>query len=929
MLYNYRKMKESVVLKIFAVLLCLIYTSCTKSTHTVPSPSLSMHIKKADTARKKAEQLMNQKHFEAAKLYFEQAISEYQKSRKHRIELLNCYINIGNCYLELKDSNRSEQYLDKAMKMAFKIKDYNDFRLAQSFKQLAKSYYMKRNFQAAINHYENVLQIVNRLYGENHIETARIYNTLSQIYFNIGDKKTAQIYNDKSLGIKLRGRIRKLRAEKRNSNIESYTEAYGVVHNKVATIHHKKGLVELFKGNHDEALSMFHKALSIYSSLEKENPEAMAELYLDTAKCYHAKNNAKDATHYLNLIKNLIKKKKGFIFKRRAEVEYRLALISLNQSEYYEALKLLQSALILSSERFSSEDFRNNPDLKSLSNDNILLNILFTKADILRQLYIQANEISYLISSNRTFRLIIEHIYNIRNKNYSSSHRHIFNTRCTPIYKRAIATTLRLYRLTGSKKYLKDAITYTEAGKAAILTDMIFESGSNNSSSIPVELRKKERDLYYKLNTFNLFLSKSKTKQLASDSECERVVKFRRMYHSLLLEHTALVNFLDKQYSAKIDRQLNFSLPDAEELMKKTDKDSAILEYYLSGRKLIVFIITANEINIHSSTLKENLNSKVKKFCSSIRKIDEKEYLLHASDLGNILINPLMKWIANKKNLIIIPHGELFKVPFEAVLLPGTGKKDFTQLNYLIRKYSVKYNYSAQLWARSSGVNMADLSFTGYAPVFKGGKCLKSDNSLTGTSEEIYPELPNTEKEVKGIIDLFRNSGKKAEGFFNISATENNFRNNISKNTNQIIHIASHSINNNRNPLFSGILFNSEESSSADDNILYTAEIFNLKLNPALLVLSSCDSGAGELIENEGIAGINRAFIYSGARNVVFSFWKVDDKSTSEIMIEFYKSLLKSTSFTESLRAAKLKMIKNQFTSFPKYWSSFVIISGS
>ncbi len=917
-------MKITVAKILIVTVVYLMLASCTsKPPEHIKEVSVSTEQRAAGYNRR-AVTLMNQNRYEAAKIYFEKAIKNFNKTGKHRIEILNCYINLSNCSLELKDTGSSENYLDKAMNIAMQIKDYKDFRLAQSFKELAKSHYMKRNFKAAISNYETVLQIVNRLHGKNHIETARIYNILSQIYFNMGDKQTARIYSDKSLSIKLRGRLKK---EPKPSSLEPYTEAYGVVHNKVATIHYKKGLVEFFKGNYDEALQRFHRGISIYLSLDIDNSSAIAGIYLDTAKCYHAKNQLSEAIHYLKLVKDLMKKQKHLAFRRKAEVDYRLGLISMNHSEYSDALRYMQNALQLSSKNFVFKGLLENPDIKYLSTDNIVLNILYTKADILRQLHRQSRDIEYLKSSNRTFHLIVELIYKIRNQDKSSSYRHIFNTRCTPIYNRAIFTALQLYKLTKNSKFLKDALTYTEASKAANLTDMIFETDKTRNSSLPGALKKKERDLYYKLNTFSLYMKKNKASEKGNYS-CEEIAKFRKMYYSLLLEHTALVDFLDTQYPNQASYSINISLPDVDKLMKKTGRDSAVLEYYIAGRRVVIYVITDKQIHIHTHKLSYNIKQTVKDFCNSIRKIDEQEYIKLAKQLGNSLITPLEKWIKDRKRLIIIPHGVLFKIPFEALLLNHQGKTDdFRTLDYLIKKYSVTYNYSGSLWSKAGKIDMRRLRFTGFAPVFKGGISLKGYEGQN--SNESFCELPGSENEVKGIIDMFRHEGRKAEGFFHNKATEENFIANLSQDPNQIIHIASHSINNKLNPISSGILFNSPQHVDKDRHILYSAEIFNLKLNPALLVLSSCSSGSGSMVENDGLAGINRAFIYSGARNVIFSFWQVDDKSTSEIMLEFYKSILKYGSFTESLRDAKLRMISNDFTSFPKYWSSFVIISGS
>ena len=72
-------------------------------------------------------------------------------------------------------------------------------------------------------------------------------------------------------------------------------------------------------------------------------------------------------------------------------------------------------------------------------------------------------------------------------------------------------------------------------------------------------------------------------------------------------------------------------------------------------------------------------------------------------------------------------------------------------------------------------------------------------------------------------------------------------------------------------------------------------EIYNLKLNTDLTVLSACETGLGEIKKGEGLIGLTRALLYAGSKNIIVSLWKVADNSTSEFMIDFYKNLLESS----------------------------------
>ena len=190
-----------------------------------------------------------------------------------------------------------------------------------------------------------------------------------------------------------------------------------------------------------------------------------------------------------------------------------------------------------------------------------------------------------------------------------------------------------------------------------------------------------------------------------------------------------------------------------------------------------------------------------------------------------------------------------------------------------------------------------------------------------------FNELKYSEWEVKSIEDLFskaNNNGSEI-GYFHSSATEDSFKKNI-RNYN-IIHIATHSFVNESRPELSAIVFaQPKDSNSHEDGILYADETYNLDLNANLVVLSSCESGLGKLIKGEGMMALTRGFLYAGASNIIFSLWKIPDKQTSELMIDFYKQMLSGKSYSESLRQAKLKLISIPSSARPRSWASFLLI---
>ncbi|MDQ2938447.1 MAG: CHAT domain-containing protein, partial [Acidobacteriota bacterium] len=128
-----------------------------------------------------------------------------------------------------------------------------------------------------------------------------------------------------------------------------------------------------------------------------------------------------------------------------------------------------------------------------------------------------------------------------------------------------------------------------------------------------------------------------------------------------------------------------------------------------------------------------------------------------------------------------------------------------------------------------------------------------------------------------------------------------------------------------------------------EDGFLRTDEVFNLRLGSPLVMLSACETGLGKEKRGEGVMGLTRAFMYAGAPTVGVSLWSVADKSTAELMTDFYKRLLKTSgpstgspsstsagslagSASASMRDAQLAMIAGKKYSAPFYWAPFVLV---
>jgi CHAT domain-containing protein len=113
---------------------------------------------------------------------------------------------------------------------------------------------------------------------------------------------------------------------------------------------------------------------------------------------------------------------------------------------------------------------------------------------------------------------------------------------------------------------------------------------------------------------------------------------------------------------------------------------------------------------------------------------------------------------------------------------------------------------------------------------------------------------------------------------------------------------------------------------TSEDGLLQVYEVFNLKLNAQLAVLSACQTGLGKQVRGEGLIGLTHAFLYAGAQSVLVSLWKVQDRSTADLMVRFYQQINDSETTSEALRRSKLKLIDGARYAHPYYWAPFVLI---
>lgn len=160
--------------------------------------------------------------------------------------------------------------------------------------------------------------------------------------------------------------------------------------------------------------------------------------------------------------------------------------------------------------------------------------------------------------------------------------------------------------------------------------------------------------------------------------------------------------------------------------------------------------------------------------------------------------------------------------------------------------------------------------------------------------------------------------------FINENASKQIFKNEA--NEHKIIHIGTHAESNNISPELSRLIF--AKNSPEEDNSLYTYEIYNENLNANLAILTACETGKPSYQAGEGMISLAHAFNYAGSESILTSLWKIDEKSSAEIIELFFKNIKQGLPKNKALQQAKLHYISSAEgrTVRPEYWAGLILI---
>jgi CHAT domain-containing protein len=274
-------------------------------------------------------------------------------------------------------------------------------------------------------------------------------------------------------------------------------------------------------------------------------------------------------------------------------------------------------------------------------------------------------------------------------------------------------------------------------------------------------------------------------------------------------------------------------------------------------------------------------------------------------EVYDLVLAPLLKSVDSPqvKRLTVVRDGKLEYVPF--ALLQSGGH------HYVIERFALSYAPSATLARAKGPVRSSSRSYLGLAMTFPGGITLEE-----AVRKQSLAALPNTAREVAAGEQVF--GGMRLQ---DTEATETAFRANASQY--EILHLATHTLIDDRNPLYSRLLLH-PSAQDDQDGMLHTYELFGLDLNAGLVILSACNTGRGSLQKGEGMMSLARGFAYAGCPSILMTHWTVNDRQSADLMAAFFRGLAEGLPKDLALQQAQLAYLAeaDEITGHPWYWAA-------
>lgn len=904
------------------------------------------------------------KNYPQAGQYFKQTLllRQTQLGENHPL-IAAAYNNLGNCALEAGQYVEALALHQKALSIRRQTLPPGHPDLATSHNNLGNCFLIMGDPAAALPAFEEALQIRQQIYGPDHPKTAQVLGNLGNCLSALGHRTKAAQHYRRALDIRRRAlgnwhpdlvpaleNIGDCCFEGGDfiEALDYFRQALFVAENytragreaAMATLWHKIGLCYQYEGDYQRALDLHLRAAASWPAVFGPQHPSIGGLWNNIGNCYAEQKKWKQAVVY---------------YRRAAQIyqdrQLQSAGISTDLSLIYNNLGLCslegQPSNALSFFKQSAQHLPPYPTVEKancLKNQALALSrlgqwpaalvaleqalqcaasidafsqmeVLATRGTLFCQRGIRLRSPQMLREAVAGFANALHLSDSLRLGLSAPASRQRWTERQYPVLQSAVEAAFNLWKMTGETAVLEQAFAWAERNRGLQLLDNLRHEQAQQFAGIPDSLLEKERWWGEALNQREKYRLALLTTQDSSEIQLaeQGIAEARQQLAALSrqMEHLS-PDYFRLRYAA------GTATPAAirEAVLKETN--SALVEYFHTDSAWYAFVLTPGDLYGIRLPVDTLLEKQVQAFRRSVEAypsasgpqvpILSETYARTAFALYQQTIEPLQTLVHLPETLVIIPDGILSYLPFEALLceLP-THFQQFKTHHYLLRDFQISYaNSATQLTALlATPGKHAPRQLLAMAPSF---------------DDKRYPFSPlaHNQPEATALSKLLRGElriGKRA--------TIQSFEELAPKY--RILHLATHGYASAAVGELSYLAFSPPQDSSSSA-FLYVRDLYLLKLPAELVVLSACETNAGEYRTGEGLVSLAKGFFHAGVRSVVATLWRVDDAKNADLMLRFFKNIQQGNLKDAALRKAKLSFILDlpHDEAHPAYWAAAV-----
>ena len=677
------------------------------------------------------------------------------------------------------------------------------------------------------------------------------------------------------------------------------------------------GIFYSAKGDQAKAIQFYNKAA--YHAVRWVGPESdeLAQVILQKSSALAALGQFDSARYYLKKNLDIRTRVYGNKDANTWGAKFTIALLEESSGFYDSAAKYYHEGLISLVHGFNNHHLQSNPRPTSTELNTDLIKGLVGKARALSKM-MENSDHQHLDLSLNTF-LLADSVFSVYRQNFLYDDAQLRQLESAYIpYHDMVAAAFQLYAKKKDVHYLEVALNTMERSRAVVLQNALRKAEAYGSTGVESTLKSKEKDLSRK--QFELLHS------LAVPDNSTALIDSLNLRLLVTNEELARLRLgLKKSNPNYFALQFDTPLLKIEKIQSYLkDQNSVVLEYIWSDSTIYLLAIGGDKIMTKVIPQSVEFRNALTDFTSALKiNADEIIHLSHFkkfSQSSNTLYRHLIGDLLNEHGdeyakLIISADGPLAIFPFEALTVGVDEWKEEVdyRLPYLIRHHPISYAYSMGILMdeadnKREGHKLLALGFAGQ------GRAMTKRAGLAN--------LPGTEQEIMAIKEVMKNDVNKY--FLESAASETMFKKQAADF--DVVHLALHGVGDTLNAMESRLIFRLE-TDSLEDGQLFAHELYDLDLSKLdLVVLSACESGIGKQQKGEGLMSIARGFAYAGCPSLVISLWKIDDRTTAQVMKSFYSHLSNGEALDEALAKAKLDYLTNvnEHNSHPSYWAAFL-----